>query len=68
MNNVHVQNVRVRRRYGELDVTGTIEITFDLDRIARQLAAKAFISKSRKSRVLNGAIVAKAHSIEEVVA
>ncbi len=56
--------VTVRMRRGPGSVKGVIEITIDLDSVARQLADRAFESKGRKSRYMNGAIVGKAHSVE----
>jgi hypothetical protein len=60
------RTVTVQKWVGDPHRSGTIEVTLDLDSIARQLAQKAFFSKGKKSRSMGGAIVGKAHSVQEV--
>lgn len=50
-------------RRGKHRREGTIEIAIDMGRVAAHLAEKAFFSTGKKSRALNGAIVAKCHSL-----
>lgn len=57
---------QVHRYYGEAKRAGVIEVEIDLDSIAKQLAQRAFFNKGKKSRAMAGAIIGKAHSIEEV--
>ena len=51
--------VKVAKWRGEPPREGFIEVTIDVDSVARQLATKAFFSKGRKSRVMGGAITGK---------
>lgn len=59
-------NVTVQRYYGEPSRAGTIELVLDVERIAKQLAQRAFYSKGKKSRAMSGAVLGEAHSIQEV--
>lgn len=57
---------KVGRYGGEANRRGVIEVTIDVERIAKQLAHRAFFNKGKQSRAMSGAIVGKAHSIEEI--
>lgn len=59
------RNLEVQKWVGWPAKRGVLEVEIDLEAIARQLAAKAFFNKGRKSKAMAGAIVAKAHSITE---
>lgn len=61
----YTRTITVRKHFGDQQRTGTIEVTIDVDGIARQLARRAFFNKSKRSGYMAGAIVGKAHSVTD---
>lgn len=52
-----------RKRVPDGTVQGIVEVSIDLERLARYLGERALLNKGRRSRALSGLLTAKVHSL-----
>jgi hypothetical protein len=60
-----IRDVKLRYWTSDPLVTADIEIHMDLERITREVGARALHNKSGKARCLNGALVVKVNRKDE---